>query len=157
LSASGWDCTSVESGSFGTKSRSGSTTLLFLWSPRDQELNTQSFIMSLETVLVMKCRKGGDMSLRGTTTFIPNSHLVQTPSLPIDIESITTTDGLPPRSERTRGLVGVHAAEEPRWGLSKDTEVCPSTDFEKIAVGRFFICLICHDMTNNTAGLGTEY
>ena len=42
-------------------------------------LNAQCFIAFLETALVMKCRKGREASLQGRTTFIPNSHLAQTP------------------------------------------------------------------------------
>jgi hypothetical protein len=47
--------------------------------------------------------------------------------------------------------------EEPRCGIEVKTRKFV-LDFQKIAVGNAFICLICRDMTNNmAAGLRTEF
>ena len=99
----------------------------------------------------MKCRKEREVSFKGTTTFIPNtSHRCKRRT--IDIESINATDILLQNPKEPDGLEGV--TEEPRCGLSKDKEVCPRLSEDRR--GNVFICLICHDMTNNTAGLRTE-
>jgi len=102
---------------------------------------------------VMKCRKGKGSIIPGHDDDFSKSSSANAATT-IDIESINTTDkSLPPRSERTKRSCGCHRGTEV-WVEVKTRKF--ALDFQEDRRGNVFICLICHDITKNTVGLGTE-